>query len=1044
MAAESTDALKISNLQSFSRAMHARYAEYTSTQKLKIKIGSWNIAARPRTESDLTAWFVQGKRSFDERAKKSDGEISDTSEERVADELKQGGSEKREKNYTRKSHESIDNNEEEIGIYVLGLQEVVRLNTAREYIGRIYNDPEPVSRWRNALVEALPSGYIQIVEQQLSGMLLFIYASPSIAPMISSVSSFTIGTGLMGYLGNKGAIASRIVLAETTRLVFINSHLSSGADPPQLQRRFWDVGQILQKTIFEPIKSDGHSVNTHERIGDEDFAFWFGDLNFRLGLPGEEIRRLLTLMMKGQFNREQSSQHSIEDEIGEDETFILHIESDDNDEEYESKTKPRMPIEENNREDAQSQISDSFILDPSQDPASLQSTLNCLLPHDQLKHSQSTKKIFHDGWNEGPITFLPTYKYDIGGEGAFDTSEKKRAPSWCDRILYRTRRDKIKYDEKCRKEESLHLETNSEAIAQETEDTEDNRDSIFDYNPDEDEPVKKEYHNFQDEAENDENGQMMNDESIKQEIYTSHQQVISSDHKPIHATFTLSYDIIIPELKAKVRQELARDLDKAENEGRPGVTIVIDHSLEKFSPGSLDVVTDAVDFGQVAYNQKITQNLTVANTGRVPATVRFIDKQGLLEENCSKESQWLSFYFYDSETSKDGKLTETMKKNVTLEPGDAINAALVLLVQDIELVRALNRKSIHLEDILVLRVTDGRDFFISVRGCWLQTCLGRSIDELVRVPEGGVRNISSLKPNNDSVGLGQDLHCSTPRELYKLTEAVQSLTERVIADSNILENAGLPQNASGWPFNSEHWLYKDSHTRNMHKQLIIEALDTGQNLHDVFAPEILAIERLEVVSEVLLIFLSCLSDGIVTVDLWSSLENSYANRGTSPEEIKTWALDILSASPNHNISFVFLMSMLAQVTTELAPVIFNSDSNSSNSNISISGSPNLATAIPKQTSNVVVIDSAIRRSLSWRMKAPISSSSSVAALPSFPTSQSTQVPYPMLIKREIIAKGMTEVFTPIIFRDIIGMKDREKKAVDEKRRAILQSFISHP
>ncbi|TQS35714.1 hypothetical protein Golomagni_03858 [Golovinomyces magnicellulatus] len=1034
MAAESPDALKISNLQSFSQAMHVRYAEYTR---------SWNIAARPQTESDLAAWFVQGKRLSNKHAKNSDAENSATEEERVADELKQEGSEKLEKNYNRSTHESIDNNEEEIGIYVLGLQEVVRLNTAREYIGRIYNDLEPVSRWRKALVEALPSGYVQIVEQQLSGMLLFIYASPSIAPMISSVSSFTIGTGIMGYLGNKGAIASRIILAETTRLVFINSHLSSGADPPQLQRRFWDIDQILQKTVFEPINSNGLSENTHERIGDEDFAFWFGDLNFRLALPGEEIRRLLTLITKGQFNREQSSRHLIEDEIGEDETFILHIESDDNDEEYESKTKPRMPIEENKREDTQSQISDSFVLDPSQDPASLQSTLNCLLPHDQLKHSQSIKKVFHDGWNEGPITFLPTYKYDIGGEGAFDTSEKKRAPSWCDRILYRTQRDKKKYDEKCRKEISQHLETNSEAIAQETEDNENNEDSLFDYNPDEDEPVKKE-HNIYDEAENNENEQMRNDELIKQEIYTSHQQVISSDHKPIHAIFTLSYDIFIPELKAKVRQELARDLDRAENEGRPGVTIVMDHSLDKFPTGSLDVATDAVDFGQVAYNQKITQNLTVANTGRVPATVRFIDKQGLLEENCSKASQWLSFYFYDSETNKDGKLIETMKKNVTLEPGDAVNAALVLLVQDIELVRALNGKSTHLEDILVLRVTDGRDHFISVRGSWLQTCLGRSIDELVRVPEGGVRTISSLEPKNDSFGLGQDLHCSTPRELYKLTEAVQSLTERVIADSNILENAGLPQDAPGWPFNSEHWLYKDSQTRNTHKKLIIEALDTGQNLYDVFAPEILAIERLEVVSEVLLLFLSCLSDGIVTFDLWSSLEGSYANRGTSAEEIKTWALDILSAAPNHNISFVFLMSMLAQVTTELASVIFNSNSNSNNSNISGSGSPKLTTAIPKQTSNVVFIDSAIRRSLSWRIKAPISSSSSVASSPTPPTSQSTQVPYPTLNKREIIAKGMTEVFTPIIFPDIIGMKDREKKAVDEKRRVILQSFISHP
>ncbi|KAG5518681.1 hypothetical protein PMAC_002650 [Pneumocystis sp. 'macacae'] len=44
-------------------------------------------------------------------------------------------------------------------------------------------------------------------------------------------------------------------------------------------------------------------------------------------------------------------------------------------------------------------------------------------------------------FNEAPIDFPPTYKYDIGIDN-YDTSEKKRCPAWCDRIFYRGSRVK--------------------------------------------------------------------------------------------------------------------------------------------------------------------------------------------------------------------------------------------------------------------------------------------------------------------------------------------------------------------------------------------------------------------------------------------------------------------------------------------------------------------------------------------------------------------------------------------------------------------------
>ena len=66
-----------------------------------------------------------------------------------------------------------------------------------------------------------------------------------------------------------------------------------------------------------------------------------------------------------------------------------------------------------------------------------QNTFQNLLIHDQLTKEMKTN-IRLRSFMEGPITFPPTYKYDVHST-EYDTSEKRRIPAWCDRVLWRAR-----------------------------------------------------------------------------------------------------------------------------------------------------------------------------------------------------------------------------------------------------------------------------------------------------------------------------------------------------------------------------------------------------------------------------------------------------------------------------------------------------------------------------------------------------------------------------------------------------------------------------
>ncbi|XP_013879126.1 inositol polyphosphate 5-phosphatase K isoform X1 [Austrofundulus limnaeus] len=117
-------------------------------------------------------------------------------------------------------------------------------------------------------------------------------------------------------------------------------------------------------------------------------------------------------------------------------------------------------------------------------------TYNLLWSNDQLIMLKKKEELLQE-FEEGPLNFQPTYKFDLKSD-TYDSSSKKRKPAWTDRILWRV----LPSDKQEETSVGLHEKT---IKAQ-----------------DEEYPLK-----------------------LRQDLYTSNMEYNISDHKPVIGVFTL-------------------------------------------------------------------------------------------------------------------------------------------------------------------------------------------------------------------------------------------------------------------------------------------------------------------------------------------------------------------------------------------------------------------------------------------------------------------------------------------------------------------------
>ncbi|KAI0725443.1 DNase I-like protein [Fomitopsis betulina] len=265
-------------------------------------------------------------------------------------------------------------------LFVLAFQELDLSTEALLYSTKTVRE----DAWCDAIFAGLGEKavlYEKLASKQLVGMLLIVIVRKRLRRCFKEVRSASIGAGIMGMMGNKGATAVRLTYSPPSTdggacrpctLTFVNSHLA--AFDEMFDRRNADFHDISKRLLFdsgmsspEPQTQDdvtSEDITMTLNVFETDAIFWMIDLNYRLNLPDADVRHLLS-----------------------------------------SPRELRRP------------------------------NMGLMLKFDQLLLARHLRKAFED-FKEHPISHAPSYRFASGMMGHPLGYDMKRKPAWTDRILH--------------------------------------------------------------------------------------------------------------------------------------------------------------------------------------------------------------------------------------------------------------------------------------------------------------------------------------------------------------------------------------------------------------------------------------------------------------------------------------------------------------------------------------------------------------------------------------------------------------------------------
>jgi phosphatidylinositol-bisphosphatase len=210
-----------------------------------------------------------------------------------------------------------------------------------------------------------------------------------------------------------------------------------------------------------------------------------------------------------------------------------------------------------------------------------------------------------------------------------------------------------------------------------------------------------------------------------------------------------------------------------------------------------------------------------------------------------------------------------------LIPGEAPATITVIVTVDNHTAQLLNAGREVLDDILILRLENGRDYYITVKGTYARSCFGMSMDELVlykdpirTIPLDSIERVTRYPNANPSNAL------CIPKELWRMVDAIY---EKGVQTPELFSIPGTPTEVSQ----------------------IREALDTGSPFSSPAS--------IHSYVECFTSFLSSLSSPVVPASLFPTVE-------INSENIQSMARKFLEdLPPVHYNVLVYVMSFFREV-----------------------------------------------------------------------------------------------------------------------------------